>query len=64
MSNGVASLDRSALVAYGSETGNAVDCSEELGRALERLHFATTVSALDHVSPASLLTVCLQVCLD
>ena len=46
-------LDRSALVAYGSETGNAYDYAEELGRMLERIHFRTTVSSLDAVvSPA------------
>ena len=46
-------LKRSALVAYGSETGNAYDYAEELGRMLERIHFWTHVSKLDAVDTAS-----------
>lgn len=42
---------RSALVLYGSETGNAHDIAEELGRIVERLHFWTQVSCLDAVEP-------------
>lgn len=42
-------LGRSALVAYGSETGNAQDIAEELGRIAERLRFWTRVSCLDAV---------------
>lgn len=45
--------DRSALVAYGSETGNSYDYAEELGRMLERIHFWTHVSKLDAVDTAS-----------
>ena len=45
--------DRSALVAYGSETGNAYDYAEELGRMLERIHFGTHVSKLDAIDTAS-----------
>ena len=45
---------RSALVAYGSETGNAYDYSEELERGLERLHFSTHVSKLNDIDTASL----------
>ena len=45
--------DRSALVAYGSETGNAYDYAEELGRMLERIHFWTHVSKLDAIDTAS-----------
>ena len=45
--------NRSALVAYGSETGNAYDYAEELGRMLERIHFWTHVSKLDAVETAS-----------
>ena len=41
--------DRTALVLYGSETGNAQEVAEELGRLAERLHFITTVSELDMV---------------
>ena len=46
-------LNRSALVAYGSETGNAYDYAEELGRILERIHFRTHVSKLDAIDTAS-----------
>jgi sulfite reductase alpha subunit-like flavoprotein len=46
--------NRSALVAYGSETGNAYDYAEELGRLLERIHFWTHVSKLDAVETASM----------
>lgn len=45
--------DRSALIAYGSETGNANDYAEELGRVLERIRFRTHVSELDAVDTAS-----------
>lgn len=44
---------RSALLAYGSETGNAYDYAEELGRLLERIHFRTHVSKLDAIDTAS-----------
>jgi sulfite reductase alpha subunit-like flavoprotein len=40
---------RSALVLYGSETGNAQDVAEEIGALAERLHFTTHVSELNHV---------------
>lgn len=49
--------DRTALVLYGSETGNAQDVADELGRLTERLHFTTQVSPLDDVDP-----VCSQTC--
>ncbi|KAB8298788.1 hypothetical protein EYC80_000962 [Monilinia laxa] len=39
--------DRSALILYGSETGNSQDVAEELGRVMERLHFMTRVTAMD-----------------
>jgi sulfite reductase alpha subunit-like flavoprotein len=39
--------DRTALVLYGSETGNSQDVAEELGRMAERLHFATQVLDMD-----------------
>lgn len=42
---------RSALVLYGSETGNAHEVAEELGVLAERLHFVTQVSELNHVKP-------------
>ena len=34
---------RTALIIYGSETGNAQDVAEELGRTCERLRFETQV---------------------
>lgn len=40
---------RSALVLYGSETGNGQDVAEEIGRLTERLRFDTTVVDLDSV---------------
>ncbi|KAH8430482.1 NAPDH-dependent diflavin reductase [Aspergillus melleus] len=45
---------RSALVLYGSETGNAHEVAEELGVLAERLHFVTQVSELNHVKPENL----------
>ncbi len=45
--------DRSALILYGSETGNSQDVAEELGRVAERLHFATRVSEMDLVEIVS-----------
>lgn len=41
--------DRTALVLYGSETGNAKDVAEELARILERLRFLTRVSELNAI---------------
>jgi len=41
---------RSALVLYGSETGNAQDVAEDLGRLCERLRFSTHVAELDSIS--------------
>ena len=40
---------RSALVLYGSETGNAFDCAQELSRMTERIHFWTHVASLDSI---------------
>ena len=42
---------RRALILYGSETGNAQDVAEELGRMTERLRFGTCVDYLDAVEP-------------
>ena len=42
---------RTALVLYGSETGNAQDVAEELGKLMERLRFATYVDYLNAVKP-------------
>jgi sulfite reductase alpha subunit-like flavoprotein len=51
--------DRTALVLYGSETGNSQDVAEELGRLVERLHFVTRVSEMDLVEiVGSLLSSC------
>lgn len=41
--------DRTALILYGSETGNSQDVADELGRMAERLHFVTRVSEMDAV---------------
>ncbi|KAK0262977.1 NAPDH-dependent diflavin reductase [Friedmanniomyces endolithicus] len=41
---------RTALILYGSETGNAQDLAEEVARTTERLRFDTTVLDLDSVS--------------
>jgi sulfite reductase alpha subunit-like flavoprotein len=40
---------RTALVLYGSETGNAQEVAEELGALAERLHFVTHVAELNSV---------------
>lgn len=40
---------RSALVLYGSETGNAFDFAQELGRMTERIYFWTHVTSLDSI---------------
>jgi sulfite reductase alpha subunit-like flavoprotein len=41
--------NRTALILYGSETGNSQDVAEEVGRLAERLRFDTTVLDLDSV---------------
>lgn len=41
---------RRALVVYGSETGNAQDVAEELGRITQRLRFDTEVAELNAIS--------------
>ncbi|KAF3033414.1 NAPDH-dependent diflavin reductase [Didymella heteroderae] len=46
---------RRALVLYGSETGNAQDVAEEIGRLAERLRFDTEVAELNAVSLKQLL---------
>ncbi|KIV99399.1 uncharacterized protein PV09_08942 [Verruconis gallopava] len=47
--------ERTALVAYGTETGNAQDAADEVGRLCERLHFRTRILELDLVSLKQLL---------
>ncbi|KAH7374313.1 hypothetical protein BKA66DRAFT_422752 [Pyrenochaeta sp. MPI-SDFR-AT-0127] len=46
---------RRALVLYGSETGNAQDVAEEMGRLAERLRFDTEVADLNAISLKQLL---------
>lgn len=41
--------DRTALILYGSETGNSQDVADELGRIAQRLHFVTRVSEMDEI---------------
>lgn len=43
--------ERSALVLYGSETGNAFDYAHEVGDLIERLRFSAHVTHLDAVEP-------------
>ena len=47
-------LDRSALIAYGSETGNSQDFAEELGRSLQRIRFNLEVVKLDDIELVSI----------
>ncbi|RSL64821.1 NADPH-dependent diflavin oxidoreductase 1 [Fusarium euwallaceae] len=47
--------DRTVLILYGSETGNAQDMAEELGRVCQRLHFKSRVEELDAVDLNALL---------
>lgn len=49
---------RKALVLYGSETGNAQDIAEELGRICERLRFATSVCELDSIDIVCSVKLC------
>jgi sulfite reductase alpha subunit-like flavoprotein len=56
--------DRTALILYGSETGNSQDVAEELGRVTERLHFVTRVSEMDLVAIVRLLISPSRVCPD
>jgi len=45
--------DRTALVLYGSETGNAEDVAGEIQQVVERLRFQTTVLDLNSVDIVS-----------
>jgi sulfite reductase alpha subunit-like flavoprotein len=47
--NGLHTENRSALILYGSETGNSEECAGDVGRMLERLHFTTSVTEMDNV---------------
>lgn len=44
---------RTALVLYGSETGNAQDVAEEIGKLLRRLHFKVRVTEMNAVQLVS-----------
>lgn len=41
--------DRTVLILFGSETGNAQDMAEETGRVCQRLHFKSRVEELNNV---------------
>jgi hypothetical protein len=41
--------DRTALILYGSETGNSQEAAEQLGRITGRLRFVTQVVEMNHV---------------
>ncbi|KAF2477411.1 NADPH dependent diflavin oxidoreductase-like protein 1 [Lindgomyces ingoldianus] len=47
--------ERKALILYGSETGNAQDVAEELGRIAERLRFDTEIAELNAITLGRLL---------
>ena len=49
---------RSALVLYGSETGNSQEVAEELGALAERLHFRSHVAELNQHKPVCLSCQC------
>ena len=49
MTDGSVARERTALVLYGSETGNAQDIADEMGRMSERLRFSTDVINLNAV---------------
>lgn len=53
---------RSALILYGSETGNAHDVAEELGRMTERLRFCSQVSCLDAFEPVCAYSKVIEYC--
>ena len=55
------SLNRSAIVLYGTETGTSQDLAEEVGRCLERLHFAVDVAGFDTVAFGALRSYTLSV---
>ncbi|KAK4954094.1 NAPDH-dependent diflavin reductase, partial [Elasticomyces elasticus] len=46
---------RSALILYGSQSGNAQDVAEELGHLTERLRFETNIIDIDHAELRDLL---------
>lgn len=50
--------DRTALILYGSETGNSQDAAEQLGRIAERLRFVTVVAEMDEVNLVCHIVAC------
>jgi sulfite reductase alpha subunit-like flavoprotein len=50
----MASQDRTVLVLYGSETGNAQDMAEDVGKMCQRLHFHVDVEEMDAAELVSL----------
>lgn len=44
---------RTCLVLYGSETGNAQDIAEEVGKMFQRLHFESNVEEMNAVDLVS-----------
>lgn len=44
---------RSILVAYGSQSGNAQDLAEEIGEVLQRLQYITRVIEMNSCEPVS-----------
>jgi sulfite reductase alpha subunit-like flavoprotein len=55
---------RRALVVYGSETGNAQDVAEEIGRLAVRLRFDTEVAELDAITLVCRLQIMIRVKID
>lgn len=49
--------DRTALILYGSETGNSQEAAEQLGRVAERLRFVTKVVEMNDVELVRLCAV-------
>ncbi|CAE6433466.1 unnamed protein product [Rhizoctonia solani] len=47
--------DRSILILYGTETGNAKDAAEKIGRVARRYHFLARVVAMDAFSVPTLI---------
>ncbi|KAG8711406.1 NAPDH-dependent diflavin reductase [Ceratobasidium sp. 423] len=47
--------DRSILILYGTETGNAKDASEKIGRVARRHHFSARIVAMDAFSVPTLI---------
>lgn len=48
--NGNENLERTALILYGSETGNSEDAALQLGDILRRHHFTAHVTEMDNIT--------------